>query len=118
MAKFYKTVIKPVVAEQKQHADESTQALFKRAKRIIAKEDSLLSDQYRDQLGELVSADEIMEKVYHMKQKLLLVWKKRSSSSEELLSAMQLWCKEAEESGIRVLQDFAGSLKQYSTKLA
>jgi len=92
--------------------------LFKRAKRIIAKEDSLLSDQYRDQLGELVSADEIMEKVYHMKQKLLLVWKKRSSSSEELLSAMQLWCKEAEESGIRVLQDFAGSLKQYSTKLA
>jgi len=118
MAKFYKNVIKPVVAEQKQNADESTLALFKRAKGIIAKEDSLLSDKYRDQLGELVSADEIMEKVYHMKQQLLLVWKKRSSSSEELLSAMQLWCKEAEESGIRVLQDFAGSLKQYSTKLA
>jgi len=118
MAKFYKTVIKPVVAEQKQNADESTQALFKRAKGIIAKEDSLLTDKYRDQLSELVSADEIMEKVYHMKQQLLLVWKKRSSSSEELLSAMQLWCKEAEESGIRVLQDFAGSLKQYSTKLA
>jgi len=118
MAKFYKNVIKPVVAEQKQNADESTLALFKRAKGIIAKEDSLLTDKYRDQLGELVSADEIMEKVYHMKQQLLLVWKKRSSSSEELLSAMQLWCKEAEESGIRVLQDFAGSLKQYSTKLA
>ncbi len=118
MAKFYKSVIKPVVAEQKQNADESTQALFKRAKRLLAKEDSLLSDKYRDQLGELVSKDEIMEKVYHMKKQLLLVWKKRSSSHEELLDAMQNWCKEAEESGIRALQDFAVSLKQYSTKLA
>ncbi|MEY8204935.1 MAG: transposase [Bermanella sp.] len=118
MAKFYKSVIKPLVAEQRQHADASSQQLFKRAKGILAKEDSLLSDQYRHQLNELVSADEIMEKVYHMKQQLLLVWKKRSASREELLSAMQHWCQEAEESGIRVLQDFAGSLKQYSTKLA
>ncbi len=118
MAKFYKTVIKPVVAEQAQNADQSTQALFKRAKRIIAKEDSLLNDKYRQQLTELVSADEIMETVYDMKQQLLQVWKKRTSSKDELLSAMQKWCKDAEESGIRSLQDFAQSLKQYSTKLA
>jgi len=48
----------------------------------------------------------------------LLVWKKRSASRDELLHAMQAWCKEAETSGIRVLEEFAESLKQYSTKLA
>ena len=47
-----------------------------------------------------------------------LVWKKRSASSDELLKAMQAWCKEAEESGIRVLEEFAQSLRQYSTKIA
>ncbi len=118
MAKFYQSVIKPVVAEQKQHADENGQALFKRAKRILAKEDSLLSDSYRQQLTELTNADEIMETIYHMKQQLLQVWKKRTANKDELLSAMESWCKEAEESGIRALHDFAQTLKQYSTKIA
>jgi len=110
MAKFYQSVIKPVVAEQRQYADENGQALFKRAKRIIAKEDSLLSDSYRQQLTELTNTDEIMETVYRMKQQLLQVWKKRTANKDELLSAMENWCKEAEESGIRALQDFAQTL--------
>ena len=118
MAKFYQNVIKPVVAEQKQHADENGQALFKRAKGILAKEDSLLSDSYRQQLTELTNADEIMETIYHMKQQLLQVWQKRTANKDELLSAMESWCKEAEESGIRALHDFAQTLKQYSTKIA
>ncbi len=62
--------------------------------------------------------NEIMETIYDMKMQLLQVWKKRTSNRDELLSAMQAWCKEAEESGIRVLQEFAQSLKQYSTKMA
>ena len=60
----------------------------------------------------------MMEKVYKMKQELQLVWKKRSASRDELLKAMQDWCKEAEESGIRALEEFAHSLRQYSTKMA
>jgi fatty-acid desaturase len=118
MAKFYQTVIKPVVAEQKKQADESGRALFKRAKRIIAKDDNLLSDSYRQQLTELTDKDEIMETIYQMKQDLLQVWKKRTANKDDLLNAMQAWCKEAEESGIRALADFSQSLKQYSTKMA
>ncbi len=118
MAKFYQTVIKPVVAEQKKQADDSGRALFKRAKRIIAKEDSLLSDSYRQQLTELTDMNEIMETIYQMKQDLLQVWKKRTATKDDLLNAMQDWCKEAENSGIRALEDFSHTLKQYSTRIA
>ncbi len=118
MAKFYQSVIKPAVSEQKKHAGQSLQPLFKRAKRIIAKEDSLLTDSYRQQLSQLVEENEMMETIYDMKMQLLQVWKKRTSSRDELLAAMQDWCKKAEESGIRVLEEFAQSLKQYSTKTA
>jgi len=118
MAKFYQTVIKPVVAEQKKQADNSGRALFKRAKRIIAKEDSLLSDSYRQQLTELTDKNEIMETIYQMKQDLLQVWKKRTANKDDLLNAMQDWCKEAESSGIRALEDFSHTLKQYSTRIA
>ena len=118
MAKFYSKVIKPVVSEQKANANDNMKPLFKKAKRLLSREESLLTDKYRKQLSELVDKDEMLETIYNMKLKLQLVWKKRTASSEELYLAMQEWCKEAEESGIRALQDFAQSLRQYSTKLA
>ncbi len=118
MARFYQAVIKPAVAEQKSAANSSLKPLFKRAKNLLAREDALMTDSYRQQLSELIDENEVMETVYRMKQNLLLVWKKRTASRDELLAAMEAWCKEAEESGIRVLQEFSESLKLYSTKLA
>ncbi|MAA70880.1 MAG: acyl-CoA desaturase [Bermanella sp.] len=116
MARFYKKVIKPVAKSERKQAQLNLP--FIKAKRLLRKEEALLSDQYRQQLADLLAHNEMVEKVYKMKQELQLVWKKRSASSDELLKAMQAWCKEAEESGIRVLEEFAQSLRQYSTKIA
>ena len=116
MAKFYKSVIKPTVKQEEKQAQLNLP--FARAKRLLRKEEALLSDKYRQQLADLLAHNEMMEKIYKMKQELQLVWKKRTASRDELLKAMQAWCKEAEESGIRALEEFAQSLRQYSTKLA
>lgn len=116
MAKFYKSVIKPVAKSEGKQAQLNLP--FSKAKRLLRKEEALLSDKYRQQLADLLAHNEMMEKVYKMKQELQLVWKKRSASRDELLKAMQAWCKEAEESGIRALEEFAHSLRQYSTKMA
>lgn len=116
MAKFYKKVIKPVAKHEQ--AQSKLELPFARVKRLLRKEEALLNDKYRQQLADLLEQNEMMEKVYKMKQELQLVWKKRSASRDELLKAMQAWCKEAEESGIRVLEEFAQSLRQYSTKMA
>lgn len=116
MAKFYKKVIKPVAKHEQ--AQSKLELPFTRVKRLLRKEEALLNDKYRQQLADLLAQNEMMEKVYKMKQELQLVWKKRSASRDELLKAMQAWCKEAEESGIRALEEFAHSLRQYSTKMA
>jgi fatty-acid desaturase len=118
MAKFYQSVIKPVVNEKKDEANTKLAPVMKRAKKLLSRDEILMTDQYRKQLAELIEYDEMVEKVYKMKQELQLVWKKRTASRDELLHAMQDWCKEAEESGIRALEEFSHSLKQYSTKLA
>lgn len=118
MAKFYQSVIKPVVNEKKEEANTKLAPVMKRAKKLLSRDEILMTDQYRKQLAELIEYDEMVEKVYQMKQELQLVWKKRSASRDELLHAMQAWCKEAETSGIRALEEFSYSLKQYSTKLA
>jgi len=53
-----------------------------------------------------------------LRRDLQAVWQKRSASRDELLAALQAWCKQAEASGIRALEDFAATLKQYSTRMA
>jgi hypothetical protein len=118
MAKFYQSVIKPVIKETKNEANVKLAPVMKRAKKLLTRDDSLMTDKYRSQLAELIEYDEMVEKVYQMKQDLQQVWKKRSASRDELLHAMQEWCKEAEASGIHALEEFANSLKQYSTKMA
>lgn len=118
MAKFYQQVIKPVVAEQKLKAEESSAPLIKRAKKLLSREESLLDDKHQQQLKDLIDHDDMMHTIYAMKQELQKVWKKRSASSEELLNAMKAWCDEAEASGIKALQEFADSLKHYTTKIA
>lgn len=118
MAKFRRHVIAPMVKKERALADEKIAPLFKRAKRILAREETLLNDHYREQLSELVHNNEVIKTVYHMKQELQAVWQKRTASREELLQALQDWCHRAEATGIRALQEFADNLKQYSTKMA
>jgi len=60
MAKFYRNVIKPVVREQKQ--ENKSVPVFKRAKKLLRRDEEQLSDKYKKQLAELVEYDEMMEK--------------------------------------------------------
>lgn len=118
MARFRKQVIAPTVKAEKAKSEKALLPLFKRAKRLLAREDSLLTERHRQQLSELTNENETLEILYRLRQDLQAVWRKRSASREELLQALQSWCKEAEASGIRALQEFSDSLKQYSTKVA
>jgi stearoyl-CoA desaturase (delta-9 desaturase) len=47
---------------------------------------------------------------------LQAIWQERTASHERLRQSLQEWCREAEESGIRALQEFARTLPMYSVK--
>jgi stearoyl-CoA desaturase (delta-9 desaturase) len=51
---------------------------------------------------------------YHYKRKLQAIWQERTATREGLVKALQDWCREAEASGIRALQEFARTLPAYS----
>ncbi len=52
--------------------------------------------------------------MHRSRKQLQQVWDRTATSQEALLAALQQWCKEAEGSGIKSLQDFARSLRGYS----
>lgn len=118
MARYRKEVIAPVFLEEKARASEATEAFFTRAKALLHLEDSLISDRAKERLQQLTENNETLQAIYLQRQKLQDIWSRTSQSSQEMLEALLQWCQEAEQSGIRALQEFADKLKAYAVQPA
>lgn len=79
----------------------------------MRREDSLLSSKAKARLSDLLEAREQLRVVYAYKQSLQNVWLKTAATQKELIDALQQWCRQAEESGLEVLKQFAQQLKGY-----
>jgi len=53
-----------------------------------------------------------------MRRKLQDLWNETHASHERMIQAIIEWCKEAEATGIKVLEDFAQSLRGYALRPA
>jgi stearoyl-CoA desaturase (delta-9 desaturase) len=115
MSNYYKGVIRPILKQERINSDASreTKKLFARAGSLLRREDSLLSSKAKARLSDLLEAREQLRVVYAYKQSLQNVWLKTAASQKELIEALQQWCRQAEESGLEVLKQFAQQLKGY-----
>ncbi|MCB1994838.1 MAG: transposase, partial [Rhodoferax sp.] len=114
MAEYATTVVQQVVAEELSRADASRKRLLRSARQLIVRDESLLTADAREHLEHVLAGSQTLETVYRYKQELRRIWQERSASHERLLQSLQQWCKEAEETGIRSLQEFARTLPTYA----
>ncbi|HGK7611437.1 TPA: acyl-CoA desaturase [Legionella pneumophila] len=115
MSNYYKNVIRPILKYEKNTSIETKEdkKLFQRAGRLLRREDKLLSTKAKTRLQKLLDAREQLRVVYSYKQSLQNVWLKTATTQKELVEALQQWCRQAEESGLDVLKQFAQQLKGY-----
>lgn len=118
MARYRREVINPVFREEKARASEATRAFFRRASTLLHREESLISERGRERLSQLVSENETLAAIYQHRLRLQAIWSRTSSNSQEMVEALCEWCREAEASGIRALQDFSAQLKSYTVQPA
>lgn len=114
MAQYGRHVVSRVHKEELQKADAASKQLLRRAKSLLVREESLLTPEAQERLESILSRSTTLRTVYHYKRQLQAIWCERTASHERLLHSLQEWCKEAEATGIRALQDFARSLPRYS----
>ena len=114
MAQYGRNVLSRVHKEELQKADASSKQRLRRAKSLLMREESLLSAEAKEHLESVLSRSNTLRIVYQYKRQLQALWQERTASHERLLHSLQEWCKEAEATGIRALQDFARSLPRYS----
>ena len=118
MAQYRKLVIKPAVRSELERMDQSVRHLFRRAKRLLSRETSLLDDRHQARIQTMLEHSQALKVIYEKRLALQQIWGRTSANSHEMLQALKDWCNQAEESGIKALQEFADSLRTYSLRPA
>ncbi|OED40285.1 aminotransferase [Endozoicomonas sp. (ex Bugula neritina AB1)] len=113
MVQYRKQVIIPMVEHEQQKAGEKTRKLFLSAKKLLAREESLLANQHKEEIGLIIDSSHLLNTIYQKKQDLQAIWLQRKNHQDRL-DALKEWCQQAEASGIKSLQDFSLALKTYT----
>lgn len=113
MARYSREVVLPVLHDEKKKACDASRRLLGMAKAPLIREESLVSEQEKQQLKQVLAERENLKLVYQFRLKLQDIWNSTTATQKELLEALQEWCRQAENSSLDVLRRFALQLKGY-----
>ncbi len=112
MTDYYRAVILPTLREEAAHAGDNIKAVPARLRRALADGGRWLDGEGRERLAALVEKRPTLQTVCEFRARLAALMEQRGP--ESALSGLQQWVREAEQSGIRVLQAYAARLKGYA----
>ena len=103
MRQYRKRVMEPVLRQQKAVMDEEIRPRYRSLKRLLSREVTLIKPKEKEHLEIALESNAVLRQIYGLK-------------PQEKLHALMEWCREAEASGIRYLEDFAAHLRAYSLR--
>jgi len=112
---YTRSVTLPVFREEWRAAGGK---LGRRAKKLLVREPVLLDSNARSRLREVLASNQTLQTVHEFRERLRMVWSASNMSNEKLVQHLKEWVAQAEASGIKVLQDFAASLRGYAMQPA
>ena len=119
MTDYHRKVLKPALHEEARMAGEKLRALLPRKLRKGLVDDGRwLKPEAREQLDRWVAERPQILTLVEYRARLRALLEARSHDASERLAQLQAWCREAEASGNRLLQDYAQRLKGYSLQNA
>ena len=113
---YTKRVTLPVLRTEKATVGGTTS--FRRAKKILVRRPALLDERGMARLGDLLDTNAALKTVHEFRERLSEIWTSANVSNEALLQQLAEWCREAEASGIRALEEFAERLRSYQLAAA
>mgnify|MGYP001612146781 CR=1 FL=1 len=112
-AKSFKNTYAEELRLLRRFAPQDAQSL-KCLKRWLNRDEKQLRCEERARLAEALAKSEKLSTVYTMRRELAALWERSNASREQLLKQLQDWCRRAEASGIRQLEEFSLRLRCYA----
>jgi stearoyl-CoA desaturase (Delta-9 desaturase) len=115
LSEYHRNVMMPTIKEQKAKMQAHERAMFKKAKRLLKKEPVLVKENESDRIEKMLEHNSIIRTIYEKSHELQEIWKRNPGSRfQEKLQELSEWCRQAEQSGIQCLEEFAQTLRAYS----
>ncbi|RUL73654.1 DesA family fatty acid desaturase [Dyella choica] len=112
MTDYYRNVIVPTLRDEAQHAGEGIKSIPRRLRRALADGGRWLDGENRERMQDVLAKRPMLKTVCEFRNRLAELMEQRGA--DQALKGLQQWIVEAEQSGIRALQEFAQRLKGYS----
>jgi len=84
---------------------------WSKAKTLLIKDKELLTPSEQSTVEQACKQSPVLQKIFAMREELSKLWARSTLTKEELVKALQDWCKRAEESGIESLRNFSLRLR-------
>jgi len=81
------------------------------ARKLLTRSPTLLDATARQRLQQLLAAHPMLRTVHDCQEQLRQLWGTVASTKEDVEGRFASWCGRAEASGIRALEEFAGTLR-------
>jgi len=115
MTDYQRNVLKPALREEALAAGAKIRALLPRQlRRGLVDDGRWLKPDARAQLHSWVAQRPRIRTLVEYRARLAALLEARSQNAGETLAHLQAWCREAESTGIRALQEYSARLKGYS----
>jgi stearoyl-CoA desaturase (delta-9 desaturase) len=113
-ARYAREVIRPVTRRELCGADAACRRVYRQARRLLVRDEVHLDETSRQRLARLLEGSPTLATVVEYRKTLQEVWERTTASQETLLQSLQDWCRQAEQSGIHSLAEFAQRLRRYT----
>ena len=110
LAKYSRMVVKPVCRHQAR--------LTANTGKLLCREPWRINSQEQQAIDSALQQSPELKTVCQFREKLQAIWNRTTASHKELIDALQEWCKQAEQSGIAALQEFATYVRNYTVRSA
>jgi len=111
---YFRGVIAPTLREEAAHAGAKLQSLPRALRKALANGGRWLDERSRERLQDEVKQRPVLATVCEFRTRLAGVLERGNSGTEAMLASLQDWCREAEATGIRTLQEFSARLRGYA----
>ncbi|MBD3658249.1 MULTISPECIES: DesA family fatty acid desaturase [Marinobacter] len=116
MRQYRKRVMEPTLRQQREMLDTAIRNRYRKLKGLLSRDVSLIKPKEQMQLESLLETNPVLRQIYDKSHELQALWRARGVKPQEKLQALVEWCREAEASGIRHLEEFAAHLRAYSLR--
>jgi stearoyl-CoA desaturase (delta-9 desaturase) len=114
MAKYMKSLQQIYREEARKLKTSLDAASLKALKRWLARDAEELSEPERQRYVAVLEQSSRLSLGVEMRRELVALWQRSTASHEELVACLQDWCRRAETSGIRQLEEFSRRLRSYA----